>query len=160
MPPNFVLLDVSPPDIARLVAAMVQAREAVEPRSLVASAGADDRGMVGRRRGRCLKPYSVTDATPTKALGMTPIRAPENELAFALSDNHPVTSLHTLIVPRRHAPTYFDLHDPERRAINLLLDHVRFTVLAADKTVEGFNVGMKGPNSHALSCPSHSSASG
>jgi len=66
----------------------------------------------------------------------------ENELAFALADNHPVTSLHTLIVPRRHAPTYFDLHDPERRAINLLLDHVRFTVLAADKTVEGFNVGM------------------
>ena len=110
--------------------------------------------------------HSVTDATPTKALGMTPTSVlfrdglndkladcifctpgsrkfiAENELAFALADNHPVTSLHTLIVPRRHAPTYFDLHDPERRAINLLLDHVRFTVLAADKTVEGFNVGM------------------
>jgi diadenosine tetraphosphate (Ap4A) HIT family hydrolase len=44
--------------------------------------------------------------------------------------------------PRRHAATYFDLHDPERRAINLLLDQVRKNILAADKTVEGFNVGM------------------
>jgi ATP adenylyltransferase len=66
----------------------------------------------------------------------------ENELAFALADNHPVTSFHTLIVSRRHTPTYFDLHDPERRAINLLLDQVRLTVLAADKTVGGFNLGM------------------
>src|SRR5262249_51526826 len=38
--------------------------------------------------------------------------------------------------------TYFDLHDPERRAINLLLDQVRPKVLAEDKAVEGFNVGM------------------
>jgi ATP adenylyltransferase len=66
----------------------------------------------------------------------------QNELALALPDNYPVTPRHTLIVPRRHAATYFDLHDPERRAINLLLDQVRKDVLAADKTVEGFNVGM------------------
>jgi ATP adenylyltransferase len=33
----------------------------------------------------------------------------ENELAFAFEDNYPVTPLHTLIVPRRHVPTYFDL---------------------------------------------------
>jgi hypothetical protein len=50
--------------------------------------------------------------------------------------------MHALIVPRRHATTYFDLHHPERRAINLLLDQVRLNVLAADKAVEGFNVGM------------------
>jgi hypothetical protein len=30
MPPNFVLLDVALPDVTRLVAAMVQAREAVD----------------------------------------------------------------------------------------------------------------------------------
>ena len=30
MPPNFVLLDTTLPDVARLVAAMVQARDAVE----------------------------------------------------------------------------------------------------------------------------------
>jgi hypothetical protein len=33
MPPNFVLLDAILPDIARLVTAMVQARDAVERRS-------------------------------------------------------------------------------------------------------------------------------
>jgi hypothetical protein len=32
MPPNFVLLDVTLPDVARLVAAMVKARDAVESR--------------------------------------------------------------------------------------------------------------------------------
>ena len=33
MPPNFVLLDAALPDVARLVTAMVQARDAVESRS-------------------------------------------------------------------------------------------------------------------------------
>jgi hypothetical protein len=33
MPPNFVLLDATLPDVARLVTAMVQARDAVESRS-------------------------------------------------------------------------------------------------------------------------------
>jgi hypothetical protein len=33
MPPNFVLLDVALPDVARLVAAMMQARDAVERQS-------------------------------------------------------------------------------------------------------------------------------
>ena len=33
MPPNFVLLDATLPDVARLVAAMVQARDAVDRRS-------------------------------------------------------------------------------------------------------------------------------
>jgi diadenosine tetraphosphate (Ap4A) HIT family hydrolase len=66
----------------------------------------------------------------------------QNELAIALYDCHPVTLLHALIVPRRHAATYFDLYEPERRAINLLLDEMRMKVLAEDDTVEGFNVGM------------------
>jgi ATP adenylyltransferase len=66
----------------------------------------------------------------------------QNELAIALYDAHPVTPLHALIVPRRHAVTYFDLHDPERRAINVLLDQVRKVILAEDKAVDGFNVGM------------------
>ena len=66
----------------------------------------------------------------------------QNELAFAVYDAHPVTPLHSLILPRRHAATYFDLHDPERRAINVLLDQVRQDVLRADKAVEGFNIGM------------------
>jgi ATP adenylyltransferase len=66
----------------------------------------------------------------------------QNELAIALYDAHPVTPLHALIVPRRHAESFFDLYEPERRAINLLLDEMRRNVLAEDKQVQGFNVGM------------------
>ena len=73
--------------------------------------------------------------------GHRPIIA-QNELASALNDAHPVTPLHALIIPRRHAATYFDLHEPERRAINLILDQVRLDVLAADTSVQGFNIGM------------------
>ena len=73
--------------------------------------------------------------------GDRPIIA-QNELAFAVHDAHPVTPLHSLILPRRHAATYFDLHDPERRAINVLLDQVRQDILHADKAVEGFNIGI------------------
>ena len=66
----------------------------------------------------------------------------QNELAIALFDAHAVTPLHALICPRRHAATFFDLYEPERRAINLLLDDMRRKVLAKDKDIQGFNVGM------------------
>ena len=66
----------------------------------------------------------------------------ENTLAFAMLDGFPVTPLHTLIVPKRHASTYFDLYEPERRAISLLLELTRREVLGADAAVSGFNVGM------------------
>jgi diadenosine tetraphosphate (Ap4A) HIT family hydrolase len=66
----------------------------------------------------------------------------ENGLAFAIHDKYPVTPNHTVVIPRRHAATFFDLTDPERRAINLILDDTRQKILAADRTVEGFNVGM------------------
>ncbi len=66
----------------------------------------------------------------------------ENDLAFAIRDGHPVTPLHTLIIPRRHAATFFDLYEPERRAINLLLDQARADILTEDRTVEGFNIGI------------------
>ena len=45
----------------------------------------------------------------------------ENSLALAIRDHYPVTEMHTLVIPRRHAHTFFDLFEPERRAISLLL---------------------------------------
>jgi ATP adenylyltransferase len=65
-----------------------------------------------------------------------------NELGYAVRDRYPVTAMHTLLIPKRHASTYFDLYEPERRALNILLDEIRADVLADDKTVEGFNIGM------------------
>jgi ATP adenylyltransferase len=65
-----------------------------------------------------------------------------NELAVAVRDNYPVTELHTLVIPKRHAATFFDLFEPERRAINQLLDQVRTDVVKRDALVSGFNIGM------------------
>ena len=52
-----------------------------------------------------------------------------NTLAFAIRDNYPVTELHTLVIPKRHAATFFDLFEPERRAINQLLDGLRVEIM-------------------------------
>jgi ATP adenylyltransferase len=65
-----------------------------------------------------------------------------NDLAVAIRDAFPATPLHSLIVPKRHAPTYFDLFEPERRAISLLLDELRAEILNRDAEVTGFNVGI------------------
>jgi diadenosine tetraphosphate (Ap4A) HIT family hydrolase len=65
-----------------------------------------------------------------------------NALAIAFRDKYPVTPLHTLIIPKRHAATFFDLFEPERRAVNYLLDEARTEIMSKDASVTGFNVGI------------------
>ena len=66
----------------------------------------------------------------------------ENELAVAVRDRFPVTSLHTLIIPRRHVSSYFDLTGEEAAACYRLLSRMRREILSQDKHVAGFNVGV------------------
>jgi diadenosine tetraphosphate (Ap4A) HIT family hydrolase/5-methylcytosine-specific restriction endonuclease McrA len=65
-----------------------------------------------------------------------------NALALAIRDNYPVTDLHTLVMPKRHAATFFELFEPERRAINQLLDEVRTDIVKKDARASGFNIGI------------------
>jgi ATP adenylyltransferase len=65
-----------------------------------------------------------------------------NELVFAIRDAHPVTPLHTLVLPRRHVSGYFDLYLPEMMGIDKLLRQLRNDIVKADHTVQGFNVGI------------------
>jgi len=65
----------------------------------------------------------------------------ENALCVAIRDAYPVTDGHTLIIPKRHVSDYFELHQPERNAIDALLRTTRDATLAGDQTVTGFNVG-------------------
>ena len=65
-----------------------------------------------------------------------------NRLAIAIRDFNPVTPLHTLILPRRHVASYFDLTREEAMAVNELSKSLRDGVLATDSEVEGFNVGV------------------
>jgi 5-methylcytosine-specific restriction endonuclease McrA len=39
----------------------------------------------------------------------------ENELSYAIRDAFPVTPMHTLVIPKRHAPGYFELAPRSRR---------------------------------------------
>ena len=65
----------------------------------------------------------------------------ENELAYAILDAFPVTEQHTLIKPKRHLDDFFSLYQPERNAIQQLLEERRQAILSSDSTVTGFNVG-------------------
>ena len=64
-----------------------------------------------------------------------------NDLALCLIDNHPVVEGHCLIIPKRHAPTWFDLTVDEVLAINELAQGARARLTAADAGVTGFNLG-------------------
>jgi ATP adenylyltransferase len=66
----------------------------------------------------------------------------ENELALAFRDGFPVTEHHTLIIPKRHVSDYFDLFQPERNAMQALMEEQRSLILSKDPMVTGFNVGI------------------
>ncbi len=65
----------------------------------------------------------------------------ENELAFALYDKHPVSDGHTLLLPRRHVPDYFNLTPAEQRAIWAMANDIR-QLLIDQFQPDGFNVGI------------------
>ena len=66
----------------------------------------------------------------------------ENELCLTLRDSYPVTEGHCLIIPRRHAATYFDMNTAEVEAATGLLHRARSNIQAEDSKVSGFNIGM------------------
>jgi ATP adenylyltransferase len=66
----------------------------------------------------------------------------QNDLAYAIRDGFPVTEMHTLIIPKRHAATYFDLTQAEINATNSLMAQLKSDIEKADTAVTGFNIGM------------------
>lgn len=66
----------------------------------------------------------------------------ENEFCIAIQDGFPVTAGHTLVIPKRHVADYFDLYQPERNAIDTMLQEQRALLLSEDNSVTGFNVGI------------------
>lgn len=65
-----------------------------------------------------------------------------NDLVYAIRDGFPVTPLHTLIIPKRHTVDYFGLTEAELLASNIMLEAMRESIMTADTTVEGFNIGI------------------
>ncbi len=66
----------------------------------------------------------------------------EDELFMAVKDAYPVTPRHTLLIPKRHVPDYFELYQPELNAMNRLLEQMKDQITSDDDTVAGFNIGM------------------
>lgn len=65
----------------------------------------------------------------------------ENEFAVAFADSFPVAEGHTLVVPKRHVSSLFDLPEVEQAAVWKLVAKVRGT-LTTDLKPDGFNVGV------------------
>jgi len=66
----------------------------------------------------------------------------ENDLAYAMLDKHPVTEGHTLIIPKRHIETYFEMTEEENNAVFELVKIRRKQLKEEDSTISGFNVGI------------------
>ena len=65
----------------------------------------------------------------------------ENQLAYSSIDSYPVSEFHSLIVPKRHVETYFELTSDEIHACNELILKTKEKILKQDSSVNGFNIG-------------------
>jgi len=65
----------------------------------------------------------------------------ENRLAYSSIDSYPVSEFHSLIVPKRHVETYFELTSEEIQACNELILKTKEKILKQDSSVKGFNIG-------------------
>jgi diadenosine tetraphosphate (Ap4A) HIT family hydrolase len=61
--------------------------------------------------------------------------------AIAVDDAYPVSPGHTLVIPRRHVGSYFELSDRERLALSRLLDQTQRD-LAARMMPDAYTIGI------------------
>ena len=66
----------------------------------------------------------------------------ENDLFFAVRDGYPVTALHTLIIPKRHILSFFELNRSEQDGLFSFLDKQKKSILTVDPSVSAFNIGI------------------
>ena len=65
----------------------------------------------------------------------------ENDTAIAIRDAYPVSPGHTLLIPKRHTGSFFDLTQQERSALFDLLDRAK-RVLDEEFHPQGYNIGI------------------
>ncbi len=66
----------------------------------------------------------------------------ENSLAYVIKDAYPVSEGHSLIIPKRHFDSYFDIKQPELNAVQSLLSETQKQITQSDNSVTGFNIGI------------------
>jgi len=65
----------------------------------------------------------------------------ENATAMVIRDGFPVSPGHTLLIPKRHSGSFFDLSEQERNDLLALLDRAK-RVLDAELQPQGYNIGI------------------
>lgn len=65
-----------------------------------------------------------------------------NALAFAIRDRYPVSTGHTLVIPRRLVATWFDATPEEQRALFELVDVVKRGLEEGTARPDGYNLGI------------------
>jgi len=66
----------------------------------------------------------------------------DNELAYVTRDGFPVTEFHSLIIPKRHVATYFELGQAEINSCNILINSIKEELEREDSSISGFNIGV------------------
>ena len=64
-----------------------------------------------------------------------------NPHALAIHDSYPLSPGHTLIIPKRHIASFFELTEEEQRAMLDLLSQMR-QLLLKERNPDGFNIGI------------------
>jgi diadenosine tetraphosphate (Ap4A) HIT family hydrolase len=64
-----------------------------------------------------------------------------NAVGWVVRDAYPVSPGHTLVIPRRHMGSFFELSPDERQGLLMLLDEAR-TLLQASHQPDGYNIGI------------------
>ena len=65
----------------------------------------------------------------------------ESEFAVAFFDGFPVTTGHTLVIPKRHVASLFELNEREQAEVWKLIAEVR-AMLVTELHPDGFNIGL------------------
>lgn len=65
----------------------------------------------------------------------------QNDCAYVIRDGYPIAEGHTLIIPKRHVGSFFDVTVEERNALFELLDKAKL-VLDKEYKPDGYNVGI------------------
>jgi len=65
----------------------------------------------------------------------------QNDLAFVVRDGFPISEGHTLIIPKRHIASFFEITNKERDALFELLDSAK-KILDKELKPDAYNIGV------------------
>ena len=65
----------------------------------------------------------------------------ESDYTITIRDSFPVSEGHTLIIPKRHVQSFFELHAIEKAAVLQALDEAK-EALDKEFSPDGFNIGI------------------